>query len=326
VTYTTSTSNLCQVCATGFYVNTITNECLAQSINNCAIYASNANLCNVCDSTFYLASSLTCLPQNILNCAVFVPNANECTQCAAGFFLSASNVCTVQSVLFCATFDPASNVCLACIAGYYLGAPDLCLAQSVANCVTYLSNTGVCQVCDAGTTLNIGTNTCDPSNAVDSIMHCLARNNSACLLCEVNYRPINDDTACVFYPDVELQLTSDNLYLDYFDTNPSTYTPRSSATNPASSGRYIYVTGEYNVYDISDPNFNMFLYDAGNGVAAYLNVITYLFDLTPAQHWRFSLAPGTTDQFIVQNTLTGNYLTSWTTVGPVPVPIRRSYF
>jgi hypothetical protein len=169
----------CTQCASGFVLNTATNQCVAITIPNCANQTSN--LCVSCVDGFY-TNGTACLTQNVTDCLVHVPNFNQCSVCDSGFFLT-NNTCTLQNIPNCALYQTNQNVCLACASGYVLQANSCVPDQSVPGCLFYQNGTNICTQCMPGFALNSANNTC----VANEIENCLNQVLNNCTLCDINY-------------------------------------------------------------------------------------------------------------------------------------------
>jgi hypothetical protein len=144
-------SNLCQICVTGYTL--VDNQCIADGslVTNCISYVAGGTACQYCDYGYYLSVG-ACSAVTVANCATFEFNTNNCQVCSSTYVLY-NNFCVTQNIdVNCINYDTATETCVLCTLGYYLSGLA-CILGTVPNCLAYLRTSNVCQTCQTGYTL-----------------------------------------------------------------------------------------------------------------------------------------------------------------------------
>jgi hypothetical protein len=142
-----SNPSLCYVCAPGFGLNTLTQNCFQCGLN-CLACASSA-LCIVCQPGYNLTTSTQnqCTLNCIFPCATCqLNNPSSCQSCIAGYTFNFNN----------STCTPITNClsCNVCPLGFSLTQSQTCVACGPTCASCYASNPSNCTGCVVGQWLN----------------------------------------------------------------------------------------------------------------------------------------------------------------------------
>lgn len=125
----------CTACASGFYLNTGSNACIARAVTHsaCTTYNPNADQCTACtatQNTFLSTATNNCVgfPSGIFQCNVY-SSANVCTQCNAPYYLSNNN-CLLSPTISNCNIYANNNTCSACVSNYVLVNSTSCQAAN----------------------------------------------------------------------------------------------------------------------------------------------------------------------------------------------------
>lgn len=118
----------CEICKSGFVVNSVQDTCVSSTLTNCLrLEGSVATTCEKCVSTHRLVAKV-CVATVIANCQKYLATAttnqatDTCSTCNDGFVLADNLLsCTEGTIAFCAGYsDSLPRVCLTCKSGYAL--------------------------------------------------------------------------------------------------------------------------------------------------------------------------------------------------------------
>ena len=226
-------SNVCGMCAPGFYLRYNKCEHVPEAIRHCLRY-DESKLCDQCEQGYLLsidkqactAISLIfkCSQYTFISCRrcfygyVHNPNNYFMTILRSGSSEQRSNLssyvrtiakkssnqtpqlsCQPESTAHCKQFDNGTNTCLSCVFGYYLNYRNICTPyphEVIENCSHY-SNAHICAECKQGYYLE--NNICVPICTDELINNCVIYDGSAnivkCLKCKADY--YLDENTCV---------------------------------------------------------------------------------------------------------------------------------
>jgi hypothetical protein len=160
-----SNSNECEICASGFTVNSWSNRCIITPIANCLKvldYSQQEYICMECSNNLIpTTDQLACFPNcTIANCNSC--NSSGCSSCRIGYQLTSSkacslNYCPLSNCLFC----DGVQKCLKCSSNHTLSGGQCIMAQCLlTNCKSCKIGSSLCDACSIGFALNVWLGSC----------------------------------------------------------------------------------------------------------------------------------------------------------------------
>lgn len=189
--FSISNSFACKSCATGYYLGTNGQSCVARTVNpsNCATFKADADICLTCTTGYFPNTAGTlCVayPVGVPFCVVFI-QPNKCSQCTAGYYPDSNGICVASTIIANCVIYTGNNVCGTCNTGYWLQNPTTCTQATALACLTYTSATA-CATCAFGyqlTTTN-GVTSC----LAITVANCAVLNTNTptiCAICNAGY-------------------------------------------------------------------------------------------------------------------------------------------
>jgi len=191
----TCTSNptriLCTSCSSGYFLNSVTNQCVACSTQypNSVVCTSTKILQCANDnaptlSTRYYLINNQCVANTKL-CKTMSASNGDCSLCyfdsSTGYYSLISGTCTLCNVVGCLTYSSTCQ-CLSCVSGYQF-INNQCIACQNLHCTVCQASISSCQQCAASYgRLSSACVLCTPSNCYNC-----DGDNTICVTCNVGY-------------------------------------------------------------------------------------------------------------------------------------------
>ncbi len=199
----------CQVCSSGYYLNTSSKNCIKGNIWGCNSYT-NENTCSGCVDNYILDSN-KCYELPEINCAEFDQTSKTitCNKCKSFYYnhdVFTYKICLpfVKPIDKCLNYDLVTHLCADCEEGYFIDVTGRnCIQrEDITNCEIYLENLNYCSKCVTNFRLSIDFKQCKPNPT--GLRNCEHyKSTTECKFCEPNY--YLEDNVCVAVPHQDIR-------------------------------------------------------------------------------------------------------------------------